>query len=258
MLIIVDYTHQVVTAHAVKVPVTPCLSAIVTGFLPVHCIHQLLKSRAFTKHKVPIKDWIYKQVCDTVAPLHPVLPPLIEAYVSSIIVPSTKGQHDATNEPIADEEIMAVFRHSVFLAQSESPSSSGRSSPTSRDNVDVSEKSFSMTTQLLLLYYLLLYEDTRLAHMKAIVSANRRVKRYSQHFMAILPIKYLLQQAQKEQQQYAGLFSPLLRLLASHYPHFCMVEDWLNDDTQTRDCVLSTIPSRFSHTRSSIREGEFK
>lgn len=51
---------QAVAAHAVRVPVTPALSANMSGFLPVHCIHQLLKSRAFSKHKVPIKDWIYR------------------------------------------------------------------------------------------------------------------------------------------------------------------------------------------------------
>ena len=54
------FTEQVVASHAVRVPVTPNLSAKTTGFLPVHCIHQLLKCRAFSKHKVPIKDWIYK------------------------------------------------------------------------------------------------------------------------------------------------------------------------------------------------------
>ena len=56
------FTEQVVAYHAVRVPVTPNLSSKITGFLPVHCIHQLLKCRAFSKHKVPIKDWIYKWV----------------------------------------------------------------------------------------------------------------------------------------------------------------------------------------------------
>lgn len=48
------FTEQVVTSHAVKVPVTANLNANIPGFLPVHCIHQLLKSRAFAKHRVPI------------------------------------------------------------------------------------------------------------------------------------------------------------------------------------------------------------
>jgi len=31
-----------------------------SGFLPIHCVLQLLKSQAFTKHRVNIKTWIYK------------------------------------------------------------------------------------------------------------------------------------------------------------------------------------------------------
>lgn len=50
------FTEQVVAAHAIRVPVTPNLNANVTGYLPVHCIHQLLKSRAFSKHKVPHQE----------------------------------------------------------------------------------------------------------------------------------------------------------------------------------------------------------
>ena len=50
-----NVSNQVVTSHAVRVPVTPELNGDVAGFLPVHCIYQLLKSRAFNKHRVPIK-----------------------------------------------------------------------------------------------------------------------------------------------------------------------------------------------------------
>ena len=41
---------------------TPSLNADLPGTLPVHCIYQLLKSRAFTKHRVPINDWIFRSV----------------------------------------------------------------------------------------------------------------------------------------------------------------------------------------------------
>ena len=55
------FSEKVVTSLAVSVPVTRSLSAAIPGFLSVHCIHQLLKSRAFAKHKVPIKDWICRK-----------------------------------------------------------------------------------------------------------------------------------------------------------------------------------------------------
>ncbi|MPC16880.1 Integrator complex subunit 2 [Portunus trituberculatus] len=109
------FTEQVVTAHAVKVPVTTGLNANIPGFLPVHCVYHQLKSRMFTKHKVPIKDWIYNQICASSTPLHPVMPQLIEVYVNSIILSSNKGgMSDHFNEPISEEEIMAVFSQSIF------------------------------------------------------------------------------------------------------------------------------------------------
>lgn len=66
------FSEQAVASHAVRVAVTEGLSASsgsgcsapqnssLGGFLPVHCVHQLLKSRVFSKHRVPVKDWIYR------------------------------------------------------------------------------------------------------------------------------------------------------------------------------------------------------
>ena len=47
---------------ASKVSVTKGLNASLPGFLPVHCVYHLLKSRMFTRHRVNIKDWIYRLV----------------------------------------------------------------------------------------------------------------------------------------------------------------------------------------------------
>lgn len=55
-----------------------------------------------------------------------------------------------------------------------------------------------------MLYYLLHYEDVRLST----ATTNRsKVKAYTQEFLSELPIKYLLQQAQKDQASYSGEIS---------------------------------------------------
>lgn len=220
------FTEQVVTAHAVKVPVTENLSSNVPGYLPVHCIHQLLKSRAFSKHKVPIKNWIYRQICDCTSPLHPVMPALVEVYVNSILMLNTKGGYEYVNKPITEEEISRVFRNSIF-----GDNFDARRKPFSTADDEGSEtftkKKPTLASQLLLLYYLLLYEDIRLAN--AATLAGRKVKSYSSAFLSELPIKYLLHQAQKDQMSYGGLFSPLLRLLATHFPQLSLVDDWMDD-----------------------------
>ncbi|XP_042238875.1 integrator complex subunit 2-like isoform X1 [Homarus americanus] len=279
------FTEQVVTAHAVKVPVTSGLNANIPGFLPVHCVYHQLKSRMFTKHKVPIKDWIYNQICASSTPLHPVMPQLTEVYVNSIILPGSKGAHtDTFNEPISEEEIMAVFSQSIFTekapVQDPKPVPKTSAAPfrslctkrsmlrerplfsLSSGQIMPSPSSVSaqlaphtsmignsvpvasvMTSQLLLLYYLLLYEDVRLNNTHQLLANSRRVHSYSPHLFAQLPIRYLLSHAQKEQRLYAGLFSPLVKLLVSHYPQLCLVEDWLYQ-SPSANSSLGILPPR--------------
>ncbi|XP_019773474.2 integrator complex subunit 2 [Dendroctonus ponderosae] len=223
------FTEQVVTAHAVKVPVTRGLSATMTGFLPIHCIHQLLKSRAFAKHNVNIKNWIYKQICTSVSPLHPVLPMLVEVYVNSIMLPNSKTT-EHTNKPLTENEIRRVFQSSVFGQYFDNRQSIFTMDfDLNAEDQDVVVDNTSLTPQLLLLYYLLLYEDCRLNNAQALVSSGRKIKQYTSEFMSELPIKYLLHHAQKDQSSYSGLFGPLLKLLATHFPHLTLVEDWLDD-----------------------------
>ena len=106
------------------------------------------------------QDWIYRQICSSTSPIHSLLPPLIEVFVNSIIMPSTKTDH--VNEPITEQEILAVFQNS-FLK-------------TAGDGEDVmevdGEGAVSFTSQLLLLYYVLLYQDCLLTNMKNIGKLN--------------------------------------------------------------------------------------
>ncbi|XP_018328065.1 integrator complex subunit 2 [Agrilus planipennis] len=224
------FTEQVVTAHAVKVPVTNNLNATMTGFLPIHCIHQLLKSRAFAKHNVNIKNWIYKQICASTSPLHPVLPMLVDVYVNSIVLPSLKNA-EHTNKPLSENEIRRVFKSSIFgqYFNQKTSSFSLDFDVTSSDYQDIPVNESSLTPQLLLLYYLLLYEDCRLTNAQQLTASGRKIKRYSAEFLSELPIKYLLYHAQKDQTSYSTLFGPLLKLLATHFPHLTLVDDWLDD-----------------------------
>ncbi|TNN77000.1 Integrator complex subunit 2 [Liparis tanakae] len=212
---------KVVTAHAVRVAVTNNLSANITGFLPIHCIYQLLRSRSFTKHKVSIKDWIYRQLCETSTPIHTQLIPLIDVYINSILTPASKANPEATNQPITEQEILNVFQSSAGQGEG---SRGGR-------------QRYSITTQLLILYYILSYEENLLASTKQLALMQRKPKSYSAALMDQIPIKYLVTQAQGLQQELGGLHSALLRLLATNYPHLCLVEDWVCEEE-----VTGTLP----------------
>uniref|UniRef100_A0A8C6NQD8 Integrator complex subunit 2 n=1 Tax=Nothobranchius furzeri TaxID=105023 RepID=A0A8C6NQD8_NOTFU len=232
------FTEQVVTAHAVRVAVTNNLSANISGFLPIHCIYQLLRSRAFTKHKVSIKDWIYRQLCETTTPIHTQLIPLIDAYINSILTPASKANPEATNQPITEQEILRVFQSSAGADSSRG----GR-------------QRYSITTQLLILYYILSYEENLLASTKQLALMKRKPKSYSAALMDQIPIKYLVTQAQGLQQELGGLHSALLRLLATNYPHLCLVEDWVCEEEVTgtlpllRRMMLPFIARRYTQNQ---------
>ncbi|XP_063311286.1 integrator complex subunit 2 isoform X1 [Pelobates fuscus] len=232
------FTEQVVTAHAVRVPVTSNLSANITGFLPIHCIYQLLRSRAFTKHKVSIKDWIYTQLCETSTPLHQQLLPLIDVYINSIITPATKSSPEATNKPITEQEVLKVFQP---------VGESSRFNPRHK-----------ITAQLLVLYYVLSYEDALLANSKTLAAMQRKPKSYSSALMDQIPIKYLIRQAHGLQQELGGLHSALLRLLATNYPHLCIVDDWICEEEITgTDALLRRMlltSSAKSHSPKQLQE----
>ncbi|KAG8451680.1 hypothetical protein GDO86_003751 [Hymenochirus boettgeri] len=232
------FTEQVVTAHAVRVPVTSTLSANITGFLPIHCIYQLLRSRAFTKHKVSIKDWIYTQICETTTPLHQQLLPLIDVYINSIITPASKSSPEATNKPITEQEILKVFQ----------------GQPVENSRV----KHYTITAQLLMLYYVLSYEEALLANSKSLAAMRRKPRSYSSALMDQIPIKYLIRQAQGLQQELGGLHSALLRLLATNYPHLCIVDDWICEEEITgTDALLRRMlltSSAKTHSPKQLQE----
>uniref|UniRef100_A0A8C3AIJ9 Integrator complex subunit 2 n=1 Tax=Cyclopterus lumpus TaxID=8103 RepID=A0A8C3AIJ9_CYCLU len=234
---------KVVTAHAVRVAVTNNLSANITGFLPIHCIYQLLRSRSFTKHKVSIKDWIYRQLCETNTPIHTQLIPLIDVYINSILTPASKANPEATNQPITEQEILNVFQSSA------GGSRGGR-------------QRYSITTQLLILYYILSYEENLLASTKQLALMQRKPKSYSAALMDQIPIKYLVTQAQGLQQELGGLHSALLRLLATNYPHLCLVEDWVCEEEVTGTLPLlrrMMLPSNTCrYTQSQLHQAFLK
>ena len=281
------FTEQVVATHAVRVPVTKELSSSISGFLPVHCIHQLLKSRTFSKHKVPIKDWVYNQICVSSTPLHPVLPALIEVYVNSVLVPaSNRSFTELTNEAISEAEVRAVFARPAFDTTSSSSlgspscrrsstsatpvgrgrwrrlrspfrsvSNSPRSLPIKGEEADPNLSSpVSLAAQVLVLYYVLLYEQVRLTHTRTILATQRKVLRYSRALLAEMPIKYLLKSAERDQHRFGGIFPQLLKLCSSQYPHLCLVQDWLENEAKSKDYAIGDTKIKRNMPMAEITE----
>ena len=221
-----------------------------------------------------VSIYFLRQICESAPPLHPVLPSLLEVFVNSALVPtSNRGSPEMTvNEPISEHEIRAVFQNPVFeLPQKISGQtpirghrSAGNSAPRSRESTPAFKMSSSaistpsalkekgnLSAQMLMLYYVLYYESVRLSHMKSILMSGRKVVRYSHDLLSELPIKFLLQTAERDQERFGGIYPQLLRLCSTHFPHLCMVQDTLMSDSL--DSSEDSIESCFASQRLSTR-----
>lgn len=248
------FNEQMVAEHAIKVPVTKGLDNTITEFLPVHCIHQLLESRSFSKHQVPIKDWIYKQICESKKPIHHMLPKFIEAYVNSIIISTSIHGHCGTNQPLAEEDIAKIFETRLYSLDTETEEDNtytvfiGRKKRLKKEESparmevckDINRSSSEdlklnaldvEVAQILLLYYLLLYEDVRLRKNSDLTASERaKLIKYSPDFMMEIPVFYLLQLVRDNQNLFGTILPDLLKLVTSQYPQLCSIQHWLTTE----------------------------
>lgn len=123
----------------------------------------------------------FRQILTTCFPIHSVLPALLEVYTQSILLPTSStiggAKVELTNEPLSDDEVLSAFQ---------------------------SFQNKRLAPQLLILYYVLLYEDNRLNNCRNLVHSCRSIKSYSGKLFSQIPIKFLLQEAQKNQNQCGG------------------------------------------------------
>ena len=70
-----------------------------------------------------------------------------------------------------------------------------------------------------------------------------------------------MQTAERDQERFGGIFPQLLRLCSSHFPHLCLVQDWLsNDDVKLREYEnvdLTIIHDPEVASRSGVGESQF-
>lgn len=205
------FPEKIVAEHALTVPVTQNLNRTMRTFLPAHCIHQLLKSRVFTKHAISVKDWLFKQICSCSTPVHPLMIELIETYVQAIVntinISKTKHQKLGALDPFSEEDMLAVFQKDSRI-----------------------ECYDYKTSQVLLMMFCLMYQRGLLENMKTLVNNPKAPREYTTHLYSTIPMKQLLIETRSNEESYGHLYPSMLRLLATYYPHLCLVEDWISEE----------------------------
>ncbi|KAF8565531.1 hypothetical protein P879_04352 [Paragonimus westermani] len=257
------FTENMIATHAARVPITRSLSRRLSTHLPIQCILQLLQSHAFAKNKLEIKasvflqcvmesngyctvtepvelvEWIIGQIYESVCPMHPLLPDLVEAHIMhSFGTTSVCGESTAL---ISECELLSVFSPTgkFAIAQLCTPAADvdqdctvNWDSPTGQW-CSGSTIQPDLTPALLFLYYALFVYDyqltTRLASSRHCAPGEQPCV-YSDQLWERIPITYLLQHARSRPTDFGPLYPRLLHLTTNHFPHLTVGELMIQDE----------------------------
>ncbi|RTG88318.1 integrator complex subunit 2, partial [Schistosoma bovis] len=238
------FTENMIANQVARIPITPKLSRHLVGHLPTQCMLQLLKSHAFAKNKLHTKKWIIGQIRESVRPIHPLLPELLEAHITHSFtsnsnnssslnsdipsITSSISSSTITTNPtastayinlslISEQELINEFTNSKssnliqFCAPGIHLQSKINHKSVNRLYISTTEQDF--TPQLLFLYYAFFVFDYQF-NLRLTSNRHRLPNEpscvYSNKLWDIIPITYLLRYARAHLSDYRSLYPKLL------------------------------------------------
>ncbi|VDM46025.1 unnamed protein product [Toxocara canis] len=178
-------TERELAQRVSSLPVTRTLSIAHKGFLPAHCVAQLLTARLFAKHSIPIHEWLESQIVECRSPVHPTVIELINAYASSCL-PADGSR--AVNEPLSEKFIEGLF---------------------AGDIVDE-----DMLVPRLLTFFFMLSLRSKIDKLD---TASAFTYPYKPNMETRLPIRYMISVMSARSDDFQALRSPMLRVAAHFY-----------------------------------------
>ncbi|KAI6229684.1 hypothetical protein M3Y99_01143500 [Aphelenchoides fujianensis] len=100
-----------IAQKALSLGVTANLDQNTAGYLPVHCINQLLITRTFARNQIAIQDWIKRQIRECKTPIHGVMVEMLENFAASCF--PTKDDPNF-NAAIDEQFFWDLFRTELF------------------------------------------------------------------------------------------------------------------------------------------------
>ncbi|CAD5229382.1 unnamed protein product [Bursaphelenchus okinawaensis] len=194
-----------IAQKAANLGVTVGLDNNMKGYLPVHCINQLLVSRIFSKNQINIQDWIKSQLLQSHLPVHHVMVQLLDNFAASCF---PTGQDANYNTKIEEKFFWDIFKGDLFAD----------------DKV--------LATRILSLFYLLAYTrryDTTVVQP----SKDRELPTvYSDALWAEIPIRYILSLMDARSKDFELVRPHLLHYIGCSIPHMLPTLDAILDKTE--------------------------
>ncbi|KAI6198255.1 hypothetical protein M3Y99_01891200 [Aphelenchoides fujianensis] len=196
-----------IAQKALSLGVTANLDQNTAGYLPVHCINQLLITRTFARNQIAIQDWIKRQIRECKTPIHGVMVEMLENFAASCF--PTKDDPNF-NAAIDEQFFWDLYRTELFS-----------------DDKTLAAKSLA-------LLYLLAF-TRRLDVFPRIggeFGAKNTPTAYSERLWAEIPIRYLLSAMDARPRDVEALRANLLFYVATIMPHMLPTLEGTLDQTE--------------------------
>ncbi|VDM34885.1 unnamed protein product [Hydatigera taeniaeformis] len=214
--------------------------------LDVPCfVRNISASRKLFIQKVfTCQGWIYRQICESVRPLHPLMLEFLETYTTNAlaqIVGLANSQIIGAGGgcvPFTEAELFSQFSDPVFGPDARmcAPGATDFVAELPIDS-DVDDLQMDLTPQLLFLYYMFYIHDQELASRGAENRGNQRgtqtklsLSLFSDKLWDAIPITYLLQYARSNISSYRQLYPRLQLLVMEYRPHLVVGEFTIQDE----------------------------
>lgn len=232
-----------IATKAASLGVTRGLDRNVTGYLPVHCINQLLISRIFSRNQINIQDWIRGQVLECRVPIHYQMVQMLENFALSCF-PTTEDSNFNTK---IEESFFWVSARLLF------------SLPQQVYKAELFSNDQLLAAQVLCLFYLLAY--TRKLDTSVVSGLGKDApSAYSDALWAEVPIRYILSTMDARPDDFELVRPSLLSYVGLSMPHMLPTLDASLDRTEEElaqrrsNLPLRVVPLRmFAAALDNIR-----
>ena len=193
------YKTDTLSRLAISVPPTVDLSAHNEGFIPLHAVLHLLKTRQFAACDIRnVGDWIFDQIKMATLPVHPHLYSVIATLVRTN-VPETKKDFDTLQKPIDYQKVASV----------------------------ACDDTNSMLVRSLVTYYIVTFAATLMKHAELVYRSDRLQLRripFPSDALRTIPIKLILSYTEKESSLRQTVYPSLLAAVSYILPELLIFE----------------------------------
>jgi len=216
--------------------------------LGIYFLNQWIKTNSFlNKRSLELNNWLFEQIKQCSAPLHPIMISLINTYITQLF--NVNVLNDYRLEPLSAQLILDFFKNNY------------------------SDYDSNICAKILLFYYLLTHETKRRETLLQTTASiqnlanqqNQNLKlynsdlfnfRYSSEIFEYIPINYLLMKA--KQSEYFILYPALLRLVINLFTQLCQVEHCLFEEkfSNPKWKQLDFIIFKLNEMKKAIQSGQ--